>query len=145
MRVILLFPENFYSKHKKEIAKMRREIGCVKWNGSGWSGGNLIIEADFQKAALRSGLPIMRTGDVLVLSGAEDLCDLFIKAAPDWGAELEFPEAGVQEVILEIDSSAPIEWFENLAKSRGLSKKFISRWKKLIQIDIDNGNTPVIL
>ena len=147
MRVNLLFPENFYSIHKKEITSLRKAVGCAEkgcWTGSSWVGKALVIETDFAKAAQRLGIPREYDGDVLVLSGAKDLCDIFIKAAPDWGAELEFPEAGVQEVVLETDSSAPVKWFESLAKSRGLSKKFISGWKKLMQIDIDNGNTPVV-
>ncbi len=147
MRVNLLFPRTAYSANKAKIAKLRKAVGCAEkgcWTGSSWVGKALVIETDFAKAAQRLGIPREYDGDVLVLSGAEDLCDVFIKAAPDWGAELEFPEAGVQEVTLETDSNAPIKWFESLAKSRGLSKKFISGWKKLMQIDIDNEIVPVV-
>lgn len=146
MRVNILFPGQTYSIHKAKIAKLRKIVGCAEkgcWTGSSWVSKDLVIETDFAKAAQRLGIPREYDGDVLVLSGAEDLCELFIKAAPDWGAELEFPEIEAQGVIFETDHAAPIKWFESLAASRGFDEKFISGWKKLMQIDIDNGNIPV--
>lgn len=146
MLVTLFFPKDAYSRNKAKIAKVRKAAGCaVKgcWTGSSWVGENLVIEADFQKAALRIGIPREYDGDVLVLSGDENLCDQFIDNAEAWGASIEVTESKNDVEKIKVDDMASLRWFERIASVHGFDKKFISGWKELMQNDIDCGNTPV--
>ncbi len=128
MNVTLSFPGMAYSEHKKEIAKVRKAVGCTEWTGSSWFSDDLVIETDFQKAAIRLGIEREYDGDVLVLSGE---CGAFIDRAEEWGAEIEIRRETTSKYDPE-DRSAEIENFQVRARAMGFSKGFIKVWSELI-------------
>jgi len=128
MNVTLSFPGKEYSAHKKEIAKVRKEVGCTEWTGSSWVGDTLVIETDFQKAAVRLGVEREYDGDILTLSGN---AQKFIDRAKEWGAEIEICRETTSEYDPE-DRSAAIKGFQIRARAWGFGEKFIKGWSELI-------------
>jgi len=128
VNVTLSFPGRTYSEHKKEIAKVRKAVGCTEWTGSSWLGKNLVIEADFQKAAIRLGIEREYDGDVLILSGdAQE----FIDKANEWGAEIEICRETTCKYDPE-DRIGEVENFQVRAKAHGFGEQFIKKWSELI-------------
>ena len=67
--VVLIFPEGEYSKWKKEITNLRKDMGCTDWDGSSWHGANISINALFYKTALHLGIEVEGEEDQLIVAG----------------------------------------------------------------------------
>ncbi len=127
MRITLNFPGTNYSQNKKEITKYRKIVGCTSWTGSSWEGKLLTIETDFAKAA--SNAPRDYDGDILILEGNADLCDILTDMAKDWGADVikDGVSRPKRKAIIYGPDTREFEW-----KSRGQSEKFREGWIALI-------------
>lgn len=68
-KATLIFPEGEYSKWKKDIAKIRKDINCTEWDGESWHGVDIQIQTVFYKTLLYLGIEPEGKEDQLIITG----------------------------------------------------------------------------
>ena len=145
MKATLVFPGKSYSTNKKQIAKLRKDVDCTEWSGSSWEGPDLLIETAFMRQAEILGIPHEYDGDVLWLTGAEEVCVPFIELCKSVGgkAEVENEESnGVNWANID-NAEAAVKIFEARAEAYGMNEVFIEKWSAMIVKNAASGGAIV--
>ena len=143
MRVQILFPGYTYSENKKDIAKVRKAVGCKGWTGTSWEWNEFVIEADFRKAAEKLGIQREYDGDILTLNGPEDFCEKFTNQCAAWGATWKALGEIIEKETVPPDPSAAVENFCTRAAAQGLSESFMIGWACQIMVHVEQGGVVV--
>jgi len=145
MKATLIFPGRSYSTNKKQIAKLRKDVECTEWSGSSWEGPDLLIETAFKKQAEMIDVPHDYDGDVLWLTGAEEICVPFIELCKSVGgeAEIEDEESKTVDWSNIEDAEAAVTIFKAKAEAYGMNEVFIEKWSAMIVKNAASGGVIV--